>query len=379
MLIRNANTLTGGKFVKNAQVRVLNGRVAELGEVLEPQAGEQIIDAVGAMLAPGFVDIHIHGYGGKDTMNGLDAIRHMAKGLAKHGVTGFLPTTMAAAYDDTRNALKAARELMNLKPEGARVLGCHLEGPFLNAAKKGAQPAQFIFPPSMENYLKIAGGLEDAVKLMTIAPEVDGAIELIEQLSSKIAISAGHTDASFDQMQAAADAGVTQVTHLFNGMNPLTHRAPGVPGTALSDDRIRVQIIADLLHLHKSVLKLSWRAKGPDGCLLITDAMEATGMPDGQYHLGANDVTVQNREARLSDGTIAGSTLTMDRAIKNMVRAAGIPAEQAIHMATATPADAIGETERGRVAMGAHADLVLLDDDFEVIMTIVGGEVAYKR
>lgn len=379
MLICNAKTLFDGKFVNDLCVRVAGGHIAELGAGLEPKQDEQVLDAKGAMLAPGFVDIHIHGYGGMDTMNGKEAMRHMAKGLVRHGVTGFLPTTMAAAIDDTRASLRAAHELMDERPDGARVLGCHLEGPFLNTAKKGAQPPQFIIEPTMDNYLKIAGGLEDAVKLMTIAPEVPGALELIRALSGKTALSAGHTDANVDQMEQAVEAGITQVTHLFNGMNPLNHRAPGVPGAALSDARIRVQIIADLLHLHRAVLKLSYLAKGQDGCLLITDAMEATGMPDGQYMLGANHVTVKNREARLADGTIAGSTLTLDRAVRNMVKVVGVPPEQAIHMASTAPANAIGEPMRGRIALDAHADLVLLDDEFEVLATIVGGELAYRK
>lgn len=379
MLICNAKVLLKGVFVSNCCVRTQNGRIVEISADLIEQPGEQLVDAAGQMLVPGFVDVHIHGYGGKDTMDGREAIEHMARGLVKHGVTGFLPTTMAASIEDTRNSLQAAHDLMQREPNGSRVLGCHLEGPFLSTSKKGAQPAQFIIEPTMENYLKIADGLEDAAKLMTIAPEMEGATQLISALRDKMALSAGHTDASIDQMEQGADAGITQVTHLFNGMNSLTHRAPGVPGAALTDERIHAQMIADLLHLHPATLKLAWLSKGAEGCILITDAMEATGMPDGQYKLGANDVTVKNREARLADGTIAGSTLTLDRAVRNMIQTVGVPAEQAIAMATSTPADSIGETERGRIEVGNHADLVLLDADYEVVATIVAGEFAYQR
>ncbi len=379
MLICNALGLVDGAFVGDLCVRIADGRIAEMGPALVAGPGERQIDAQGALLAPGFVDIHIHGYGNHDTMNGMDHIRAMQAGLVRHGVTGFLPTTMAAAYEDTCSALRGAHELMNESPVGARVLGCHLEGPFLNVGKKGAQPGQYIFPPSMENYLKIAEGLEGAVKLMTIAPEVEGAMDLIAALKDKLALSAGHTDASAEQIAAAADAGISQVTHLFNAMNPLTHRAPGVPGAALTDGRIGAQIIADLLHLHPAALKLAWLAKGTDRCYLITDAMEATGMPDGLYMLGANQVFVKNGEARLADGTIAGSTLTMDRAVKNMHETVGVPLEQALYMASTAPANAIGETERGRIAVGTHADLVLLSPQIEVLMTIVGGEVAYTK
>lgn len=378
MLICNAQVLTERGLLRGISVRTANGRIQEMGELVVRE-DETVIEGEGCVLSPGFIDIHIHGYGGQDTMYGRAAIEHMARGLVRHGVTGFLPTTMAAPYDETRSALSAARDVMGAEPVGARVLGCHLEGPFLNIIKKGAQPGQFIFPPSMENYLKIAEGLEDAVKLMTVAPEVEGATALIEALRSKLALSAGHTDATVDQVGRAADAGVTQVTHLFNGMNALTHRAPGVPGAALTDARIRVQIIADLLHLHPVALKLAYLSKGADGCLLITDAMEATGMPDGQYKLGANDVFVKNSEARLWDGTIAGSTLTMDRAVKNMIEHVGVPAAEALRMATRSPTDAISEAHRGRLLPGHHADMVLLDGAYEVVCTIVGGEIAYQR
>lgn len=377
MLIQNATTLYQGSFIEGLCVRVALGRIIQIAPNLCPDTNEPVIDASGALLIPGFVDVHIHGYGGQDTMNGRDAILHMSKGLASHGVTGFLPTTMAASIPDTRAALRAVFELMKESPIGARVLGCHLEGPFLNVAKKGAQPGQFIIPPTMENYLAITEGLESAVSLMTIAPEVDGALDLIAKLREEVALSAGHSDATVDQMEKAAEAGITQVTHLFNGMNALSHRAPGVPGAALTDERINVQIIADLLHLHKAALKLSWLAKTQEHCLLITDAMEATGMPDGQYRLGANHVTVANREARLADGTIAGSTLTMDRAVKNMHETVGVPLEQAIYMATTAPANAINEFQRGRIEAGAHADLVLITRGVEVLKTIVGGEVLY--
>ena len=379
MLIRNASALIARDLCPNTDIRFENGKITMIGKDLAPLAGENVLEAEGKILSPGFVDIHIHGYGGKDTMNGKDHIAFMAKGLVKHGVTGFLPTTMADDYEKTREALKGAFELMNDEPVGTRVLGCHLEGPFLNVAKKGAQPAQYIYPGTMENYLRIAKDYESAVKLMTIAPEPFDNMALISALGGKFALSAGHTDATVDEMDKAAAAGISQVTHLFNGMNPLNHRNPGVPGAALTDERIGVQIIADLLHLHRDILKLAWRAKGADLCYLITDAMEATGMPDGEYMLGANHVTVKNREARLADGTIAGSTLTLDLAIRNMHKVVGVPLAQALYMASTAPANSIGENERGRLEIGAHADLTLLDADLEVEMTIVGGEIAYKR
>lgn len=374
MVIKNARVLVGGKILKGADVLTEGDRIAAIGMGL---TGGPAIDARGALLAPGFVDLHIHGCAGDDTMDGGDAVKCMAKWLPRTGVTGFLATTMCDSLENTRRALEGIRQAMG-SPSGSSVLGAHLEGPFLNAARKGAQPERYVKNPSLDAYARIVEGYEALPRILTIAPETSGAMELIGILKDKLTLSGGHTDATCEAFLEAVDAGLTQATHLFNAMSPLAHRAPGAAGAALADPRVRVQLIADLVHLHPAVLKVAWRAKGAAGCLLVTDAMAATGMPDGDYKLGANLVLVRGAVARLEGGTLAGSTLTMDRAVRNMVKAVGVPEAQALRMASEYPAASIGDRERGRIEPGMIADLVLLDCDYAPLVTVARGEVVHR-
>lgn len=373
MLIRPDKLFDGTRMRRGLTLRIEEGRISALDAQPRPDEPEVRCH----LLAPGFIDIHIHGCLGHDTMGGEEDVRFMARELPRFGVTAFAPTTMAASVADTRAALAGVCRAM-AGGEGARVLGCHLEGPFLNPLRKGAQPAMYILPPSLDVYRQITQGMEGAVRLMTIAPEMEGAGRLIEALRGQIALSAGHTDATCEQMAQAVRQGVSQATHLFNGMGPLTHRAPGVPGAALTSKQVRVQLIADLLHLHPTALRLAWSCKGPEGCILITDAMEAAGMPDGEYALGANRVFVKNGEARLAQGNLAGSTLTMDRAVRNMAGPAGAGLTRALRMATRNPADSLGLSAMGRIIPGAQADLVLLDQQLQVRQTLVEGRVCYR-
>ena len=381
MLMTNARALIGHEFCDGVHIRIADDRFTEISltEPLEPHPGEASIDVSGFVLAPGFVDIHIHGYGGCDTMNGLNHIRSMSAALPKHGVTAFLPTTMADSIPRTRAALAAAHQLMGNEDDScARVIGCHLEGPFLHESRKGAQPAQFLIHGTMDNFLAIAKGHEDAVKLMTVAPDVPMVIELIEDLGRKFNFSLGHTSASADLMLCAAAAGASQVTHMFNAMTPFNHRNPGPIGAALATPQLGVQLIADLVHVHPVALTAAYRAKGPDRCYLITDAMEATGMPDGQYMLGVNHVTVEDGRATLSDGTIAGSTLTLDVAVGNMIAEADVPPAHALYMASTAPANAIGAMDHGRIAAGAFADFLLLDESFRPRKVFIGGHLVHS-
>jgi len=374
MVITNARVLAGGKIIKGADVAVEGGRIGAVGAGLK---GGEEIDARGALLAPGFVDLHIHGCAGDDAMDGGDAVKRMAAWLPRHGVTAFLPTTMCDSLENTRNALEGIRRAMD-DPSGSAVLGAHLEGPFLNAARKGAQPERYVKNPSLDAYARIVEGFEALPHVLTVAPEMDGAMELIGILKDKLTLSGGHTDATCEEFLEAVDAGLSQATHLFNAMSPFAHRAPGATGAALADPRVRVQLIADLVHLHPVALKVVWRAKGASRCLLVTDAMAATGMPDGDYRLGANLVLVRGAVARLEGGALAGSTLTMDRAVRNMVKAVGVPEAQALRMASEYPCRAIGEKQRGRIEPGMIADLVLLDGDYTPLVTVARGEVVYR-
>ena len=380
MIITNAKILLGDRFVTGVDVRVSGVNIAELGVAL---SGEDKLDAQGRVLAPGYCDIHIHGYGGYDTMDGAEAVLKMSEGLATHGCTSFLATTCSAPVEPSAFAVRGVKKAMQAQQaegkHGATILGCHMEGPFLNDAKRGAQDPNGILKPSVETYEQIVGEAGDIVRLMTIAPEIEGARELCLYVRPGVKLAVGHTVATAEQVETAASWGCSQITHMFNGMNALHHREPGVPGQALADENYSVQMIADLVHLHRSALKLCYNAKGYEKCILITDAMAATCMGDGRYKLGALDVIVKNGEARLPEGNLAGSTLTIERAVKNMIETVKIPAEQALQMASRVPAQSIGMDDRGIIAVGKRADLVLLDADWSVNRTIVDGCTVYSK
>ena len=371
MLVKNGVAFIDGRFTR-ADVRLAAGRIAEIGE-LAPLPGEEIRDAAGLYVLPGFVDIHIHAFGGYDCMRGEDDVRAMSEGLLQTGVAAFAPTTMSAWPDETREALKGIQAVMD-KPcaRGAAVLGAHMEAPFLSPAHKGAQLAECLQMPSVQAYEKMAGGLH-CVKLMTLAPELPGAIELTKYLVSRgVTVCAAHTDAKAADVQAAADAGLSQITHLFNAQTPLHHREPGVPGAGLADERITVQVIADGIHLHPDVLRIAALCKGARGVALISDSMEAAGLPDGQYDLGGQAVYVRDGAARLANGVLAGSTLMLHQAVRNMITLAKIAPEQVIPMATSTPADSVGAKGFGRLEPGAAGVLALMDAQWALAGVVTG-------
>lgn len=372
-VIRNAAVLLDGALRAGLDVRVREGLISQIGQDL---SAPEYVEAAGLVLSPGFIDIHIHAIAGKESQDDDDgAIPHMARALVRHGVTGFLPTTATNTVENLRAALIRAARLTGKPTDGATVLGCHLEGPFLSAAKKGAQRGDCLLPPTLENWRAIAGGYEQYVKIMAVAPELPGALELIGTLSAAgVTVSVAHTVADYDTAMDAFDAGAREATHLFNGMAALGHRNPGVVGAALVRGGVAAEVIADLVHLHAGALALVVRCKGPREVVLISDAMAATDLPDGDYSLAGSDVFVRDRQARLADGTLAGSTLTLDVAVRNMARTVGVPLPQALEMATLNPARQIGEDRRrGRVAPGCAADLILLDGDMSVRSTFVGG------
>lgn len=380
IIIKGGRIFTGNEFINGGAVVIADGRIEAVysdQNQCPVDAYDTAVDASGMIAVPGFVDIHIHGAKGYDAMNGTyDAIDAISRAIASHGTTSFLVTTMTAPIDDVRRAVEAAAHAMTKGTAGAQVLGVHLEGPFINAEHRGAQLASLILSPSLEAYHAMVGTYEGIVKRVTMAPEIDGALELIRYLRDKgVLISAGHTGASYQEMQCAYGAGMTHVTHLFNGMNPLHHRQPGAPGTALAENGWTVEVIADTVHLHPAILKLAWLCKGADGCALITDAMEATLIGDGTYQLGGQKVIVKDGEARLEAGNLAGSTLTLDRAVRNMVKTVGVHLADALKMASLTPAKLIGVDDRkGRIAAGFDADIVLLDEgQLTVKDVIIGG------
>lgn len=366
MLIKNATAFMEGRFIQGLEVRVHHGRVHEIGTGLAKGLYEEEIDLQGDYLLPGFVDVHIHAFRGHDVMQGEQALRAMSRDLFREGVAAFCPTTMSASPEDTAKAVAGVHQVQK-RPEhnAAAVLGAHLEAPFLAESRCGAQQKQYFMDPDMDALMQICGGCTDAVRLITLAPERQGSESFIRHVRELgITVSIGHTNASAEQVHQAADWGAAHVTHTFNAQTSLHHREPGVPGAAMTDDRLYAEVICDGIHLHPDIIRLVVRAKGAEKTVAITDAMEAAGMPEGRYSLGGQAVTVKDGAARLDDGTLAGSVLTMRQALWNLIHRFGIQPEQAVTMCTAAPAASIGEKLAGRLTAGAPAPLTRWGGDW---------------
>ncbi len=341
--------------------------------------GDEIIDVRGFFVVPGFIDVHVHGAVGFDTMDASsEAILSMGNYYARHGVTSFLPTTVAASAKDIRASLHT----MSTTPQsssGAQHLGVHLEGPYVSHDFRGAQPPQHLRAADPNEYQ--AWFESKQVRLITLAPEVEGVSDLIRAgKKAEIEFALGHSHASYEQTLAAVELGLHQATHTFNGMPSLNHRAPGALGAVLTDNRIWAQIIADGIHVHPAIVKLLIKAKGIDRTILITDAIRASGMPDGDYALGDQMVHVKDGVARTDAGGLAGSTLTMDQALRNVMEFADISLSEALPMATQVPAAAMRlENYKGSIAPGFDADIVVLDESYQVRMTMVAGTIVYSQ
>jgi N-acetylglucosamine-6-phosphate deacetylase len=346
----------------------------------EVPAGTRMLDFPDAVLAPGFIDIHIHGAAGHDVMEAGSAALPALEGfLAQHGVTSYYPTTVTAPLDTILAALDrlgAAIDAAAALPEAnrARPLGIHLEGPFISHVRRGVHPPADLLQPNFAIFERMWQAAHGQIKIITIAPELPGAPELIAEAARRgICVSLGHSDAQLDATCRGIAAGARHATHTFNAMRPLGHRDPGILGVALADSRLSADIIADGIHVDPLVVDLFLRAKGQDGAVLITDAMAATGMPDGKYRLGSLDVEV-SRGHCTAGTTLAGSVLTLDRAVRNVMQFANWNLRSAVQLATWNPARVVRQHEhRGMLAAGKAADLVVLTPGGEVRATIVNG------
>jgi N-acetylglucosamine-6-phosphate deacetylase len=338
-------------------------------------------DLAGAMLVPGFVDIHMHGGAGLDVMRASPAeLPHLNKFLATHGVTGYFPTTVAAPLDQTYAALERLAAVIAAPPDSsdgnavqARPLGIHLEGPFLSHKRRGVHPPEYLVEPTLEIFDRLWQAARGQVRMMTIAPELPGALEVIaEAARRKVCVSIGHSDAELEAARAGVRAGARHATHTFNAMRPLDHRDPGILAEVLTDSQLTADIIADGIHVAPEVVKLFLNAKGVERAVLITDATAAAGMPDGTYQLGPIHVEVKDGRCTM-DGKLAGSVLTMDRAVRNVPQFSSWSLRDAVRAATLNPAQAVGLTQQGQIVPGAEANLVVLSPDGEVRKTIVRG------
>ncbi len=335
------------------------------------------IEASGLMLLPGFIDLHVHGAIGHEAMDASpDGLQAMARFYAQHGVTGFLPTTWTDSHTSISQALDTITELTGPVKNGATILGAQMEGPYLNASKSGAQAAHHI---RRADRSEVAEYLDNHIKLLALAPEFEENLWLIDECVRRgITVSAAHTAANYQQMLVAVEHGLSHATHTFNAMVGLGHRDPGTVGAVLALPQIRAELIADNVHVHPATMKILVQAKGVDKVILITDAIRGCGMPDGDYRIDQRTIHVQHGTARLPDGTLAGSVLTMDRALRNILQATGLSLREAWPMTSLNAAQAIGiSANKGSLEIGKDADLIVLEPDLNVIMTIAEGEIVY--
>lgn len=355
------------------KIRQIGGYVAGAEEIELPE---------NAVVLPGFIDEHIHGAGGSDAMDGnTKDLAIIAETVAKEGTTSFLATTMTQSKENILKAMRAVKEYREAAGEqGARIAGVHLEGPFIAAAHKGAQPLEYVAAPDAKTFDEYNAACGNAIKIITLAPETDGALDFIRHIVAQgTVVSIGHTGAKYAEVKAAMEAGATNVTHTYNAQSPLHHREIGVVGSALLLEDLYCELICDTIHVSVPAMQLLVKNKRADKLALITDAMRAKGLADGVSELGGQTVYVKGGEARLADGTLAGSVLRMNRALQNMVEKVGVPLTQAVDYCTINPARTLKiENEAGSIAEGKRADFAVLNDKFDVLYTVRDGKIIYK-
>jgi len=384
---KNITCIKGGKIILENEVLV--GKVLVFNDKIidilneenfaekSPTHEVKIIDARGKYVSPGFIDIHIHGSGGKDTMDGkLSDLRIISETIAKSGVTGFLPTTMTMEKAKIYKALDSVKLGMQANFKGAKILGLHMEGPFISPKYKGAQNKDYILKPD----LKFIENYTDIIKIITMAPEEDFQYEFIKSVknNSDIVLAMGHTNANYETALEAVRAGISNASHIFNAMRPFHHRDPGVVGAVLKSN-ISFELIADTLHIHPAVFQILLNAKGKDKMILITDSMRAGFMEAGNWELGGQEVVVDNNSARLTDGTLAGSVLTLNKAVFNILTYTDLEIYDAVALASLNPARLINmDNSKGSIKIGKDADLIIFDEELKVDLSISGGKTIYE-
>lgn len=375
----NGKIICEDSIVEN-KVLIFEKKIIDIldSEELEKYKDIELINVHGKFISPGFIDIHIHGAGGSDIMDGtIESIINISNTIARTGVTGFLATTMTMDRDSIYRALDTVRQAIELDMPGAKVLGAHMEGPFINEKYKGAQNAKYILKPNfefIENYL-------DIIKIITLAPEMDEGYAFIEKMKdhSNIVLSIGHSNATYDEAKEAIESGIRHATHLFNAMTPMHHRDPGIVGAVLKSN-ITCELIADKIHVHPAIFQLLIDIKGIENLVLITDSMRAGCMKEGIYELGGQKVIVKNGSARLENNTLAGSILTLNRAVKNLLENTNIKLHEVIKLVSLNPARVIGiDNSKGSLKFGKDADITVFDEDLNIYLTVVEGKVVFNK
>jgi len=387
LLLKGMKIYTEQGCIKKGYLKTRDNIIVEVGSIKEliNDEGYKVIELPAHYkVLPGFIDIHIHGANGADVMDATEeALQTMATSLPGEGTTSFLATTMTQSQEKIERALSNAGDFIQHKQASnhAEILGIHLEGPFVNPKKAGAQPAEYMEHPNLELLKKWQALSLETIKLVTLAPELPGALELISYLhDNDIVASIGHSDATFEEVEKAVQAGSNHVTHLFNQMRGMHHREPGVAGAAFLLESLKAEIIVDGIHVHPEMVKLAFLQKKKEGLLLITDSMRAKCLKNGHYELGGQDVVVKGEMATLVDGTLAGSILKINQAVKNFINYTNCTVDDIIHMTSINPAKQLHVYDRkGSISVGKDADLVILDSEYDVKMTICRGSIAFNR
>lgn len=382
-IIDNVKIISKDHIISDNRLMIRDGKIAAITRERLDDSDCSVIDGKGLYLSPGFIDIHDHGNSGFDAMDAtMDALEAIALFHMKHGVTGFLATTMTDSYDATMRAIENAVEYSTMvDTPGSQMLGLYLEGPYFSVKKKGAQTEKYITGirlDELKNYVECGKGL---VKIVALAPELEKSKEAITFLvENGITVSAGHSDATYAEMMAGIENGISEATHMFNGMRSFDHREPGIVGACLLDDRVTCEMICDGIHLHPAAMQIVVKMKGNEKVALISDSIRANGIPDGVYDYIGTKVTVKNNEVRLPDGTLAGSTLNLNRAVRNLVKMTRLDLPTAVRMASLNPAKQIGLAEtKGSIEIGKDADMILFDEDINIKRTIIKGVTVYEE
>jgi N-acetylglucosamine-6-phosphate deacetylase len=381
--LKNVKIVTPFRIVENGSIVITGKQITNLGKVSDVNISPDIpvYDLKGKTVTPGFIDLLVHGGGGKGFADDSDeSIKTISDFFFSHGTTGMLASLFSKKIDLLKNDVNRIATYAE-RHKDSNIWGIHMEGPFINPLIKGAHKIEYLWEPSVDMWNELNASARGYIKLMTIAPELKGNIDVIRAAASQgVVPSIGHTLALYDDIEKAIDNGAAHVTHMFNAMRPFHHREPGIMVAALLRNELKVELIADGIHVDPIVMKLLHNIKGSGGIILVTDAIRASGMPDGDYHFMDQKIIVKDKRAFLENGTLAGSTLTMENAIKNMVELVGVPLTDAVRMASLNGAKVLGlEHQKGILAVGKDADLVVMDDQFNVHATIYEGQIKYKK